>query len=288
MEELRKYHLHKDDYANIHFEIKAAKPYCELNAKHCFKAHQHSFYQLIWFQEAGQHYVDYEILSHPANSLFFLNRGQIHYFCPEAQNEGTLFHFDDFFLRQSDPEKDRWIQYKLFNEIGKPYVVLSDKDAADFSYLTHSLQDELEHRPYNYQRQLYYQFQTLLLKIERLKQSQQGTSEKLDHNFILAMRFKQLVEDHLDAFLSVQTYSEKLGISSKKLTAISAQYLHHTPSKLIHRRKILEAKRLLSNLKLSIKEVGYTLGFDQPTYFTKYFKKHTGITPKAFIKQLPQ
>jgi AraC-like DNA-binding protein len=43
---------------------------------------------------------------------------------------------------------------------------------------------------------------------------------------------------------------------------------------------------MLSNQNISIKEVAYSLGFNQPTYFTKFFKKDTKITPKQFQEQL--
>lgn len=71
MKQIKKYHLHKDDYSKLHFEIREASAYCEKNVAHCFKAHQHTFYQLIWFEQEGQHFVDYELIEHPANTLIF-------------------------------------------------------------------------------------------------------------------------------------------------------------------------------------------------------------------------
>ncbi|WP_435264331.1 helix-turn-helix domain-containing protein [Tenacibaculum sp. nBUS_03] len=71
-------------------------------------------------------------------------------------------------------------------------------------------------------------------------------------------------------------------MSSKKLTTLTKQHTGLTPANLIKDIKILEAKRMLSNQDVSIKEVAYSLGFDQPTYFTKYFKKETQLTPKEF------
>ena len=65
------------------------------------------------------------------------------------------------------------------------------------------------------------------------------------------------------------------------------QYLGDTPANIIQSVKILEAKRKLANKELSIQEIAFDLGFDQPTYFTKYFKKATGTTPKEFQSLLP-
>lgn len=288
MKEIKQYHLHKDDYSKLHFDLHEAYPYCQKNVAHCYKAHQHSFYQFIWFFKPGRHFVDYELIEHPANALFFLNKKQIHYFCDQSPNEGYLFHFDEVFLHKQDSNAENWIQYQLFNELGTPFVLLPAKQIVDFNYFTQSLQNEIEQKAYNYRAQIFHLFQTLLLKVERLKQEQENDFvEKIDQHFILAMNFKRQVEANIQSFLSVEQYSQLLGVSSKKLTALSKQFLKDTPANIVHQRKILEAKRLLSNQKISIKEIAYSLGFDQPTYFTKYFKKHTGLTPKQFIQQLP-
>ena len=52
----------------------------------------------------------------------------------------------------------------------------------------------------------------------------------------------------------------------------------------IHEQLIMEIKRFLMNTDLSIKEIAYKTGFDEPTNFVKYFKKNTSSTPSAFRK----
>ena len=91
MTKIKEYHLHKDDYSKLHFEVNDVKPYVEKNFDHAIKAHRHSFYQILWFTSAGRHYVDYEIVDHPENTIFFLKKGRVHYFCPNSLNEGYLF-----------------------------------------------------------------------------------------------------------------------------------------------------------------------------------------------------
>jgi AraC-like DNA-binding protein len=53
---------------------------------------------------------------------------------------------------------------------------------------------------------------------------------------------------------------------------------------MIQERIILEIQRLLLHSDLNINQIGYRLGFDDPSYFVKYFKKHTKISPSEFRK----
>ncbi|MEO9869232.1 helix-turn-helix transcriptional regulator [Ekhidna sp.] len=286
MDEIKKYHLYKDDHSKLHFQINDAASYCAKNEAHCYKPHQHSFYQFIWFQESGLHYVDYEVIEHQANTLFFLDKKQVHNFCKDSSNKGILFHFDEVFLHQQDPEADGWLQHKLFNAIGPPYIQLTEGEVNFFKMIAEKLGKEMENKDYNYAKQVFYLFRLLTLSIERQKHIQSDISSISDKDYKIAVAFKKAIQENIHAFLSVDQFSEKIGVSPKKLTSISKKYLDDTPLNVIHARKILEAKRQLSNTNTSIKELAYSLGFDQPTYFTKYFKKHTGLTPKEFTNQV--
>lgn len=287
MTEIKEYHLHKDDYSKLHFEVKDAKTYFEKNFNHAVKAHRHSFYQILWFKSAGQHYIDYEIIDHPENTIFFLKKGQIHYFCPNSLNEGYLFHFNDFFINKYNSDTENRLNYTLFTEIGNAFIHPSVSDMLKFETLTGLILDETEKREDKYMEQSYFLFQAILTLIERIKQQQNNIPLTANPDYDIALKFRGLIEEHIHYFHNIDYFSEALHISSKKLTAITKKYLNDTPAMVIQSRKILEAKRLLSNHKLSIQEVAYDLGFDQATYFTKYFKKHTGSTPKEFQKQLP-
>jgi len=287
LKKIQEYHLHKNDYSKIHFEVKEAGPYFKKNFSHAIKAHRHSFYQVLWFKSAGRHYVDYEIVEHPENTIFFIKKKQIHYFCPDSKNEGYLFHFNDSFINKYDRDSETKLNYLLFTEIGNAFINPSESQLVKFEQLTSQISEEIQNKDYNYVQQSYYLFQSVLTLIERIKKQQHALDYTVDVDYEIAIQFKQLIDKHINEFLSIDNFSDLLGIGSKKLTGITKKYLHNTPAIVIHNRKILEAKRLLSNHKLSIKEVAYDLGFDQATYFTKYFKKHTGLIPKEFQAQIP-
>jgi AraC family transcriptional regulator, transcriptional activator of pobA len=61
--------------------------------------------------------------------------------------------------------------------------------------------------------------------------------------------------------------------------------LGKTPKEIIDDRILLEAKRILAHTTESIKEISYYLGFEEPTNFIKYFKKHASVTPTEFREQ---
>jgi AraC-like DNA-binding protein len=76
----------------------------------------------------------------------------------------------------------------------------------------------------------------------------------------------------------LQTYEYK--------NIVRNQLLNKTPSQMIQERIILEAQRLLVHSELNVNQIGYRLGFDDPSYFLKYFKKHTKMSPSDFRKAI--
>lgn len=171
MKEIAQYHLHKNDPSKLHFEINKTKNYLHKNKEKATKPHRHSFYQLIWFKNAGKHFVDYKIIEHPANTFFFLNKNQIHYFCSESSNTGYLFHFNDFFIGKSHPELLDRFSISIFNEIGNNYVLLTDSVVYKITLLLLLIEGELEMKEYSFQEQVLYHFLVILIEVERLKKN---------------------------------------------------------------------------------------------------------------------
>ncbi len=286
MGEIKEYHLNKNLFSKIHLEVKVLEPYLKKNWEKAVRAHRHSFYQIIWFENKGRHYVDYEVIDHPENSIFFLNKGQIHYFCPNASNKGIAIHFNEQFIARFGGDTYGTVLNDLFDEIGKPYVILDNPEQANFKMLSGLLIEELNKQQNDYAIQSYFLLRTLMTLILRrreLLEYQKSAGKDYD----VATQFRKLIDQHLDSRLSISFFSEKLHITEKKLSRLTKAHFNNTPAGLIKQRKILEAKRKLSNKKTSVKEIAFELGFEEPSNFTKYFKKHTGILPREFQKLLP-
>ena len=125
-------------------------------------------------------------------------------------------------------------------------------------------------------------FKILLLELFQLRGQGNHLLEKSPYldDFI---RFQQALKTHIQQEKKVKFYAEKLLLTTKKLNTITQSILHISAKEYILSMVILEAKKYLKCSKMTTKEVAYQLGFDEPTNFTKFFKKHTQQLPSEFI-----
>ncbi|GAB3519076.1 helix-turn-helix domain-containing protein [Emticicia fontis] len=100
------------------------------------------------------------------------------------------------------------------------------------------------------------------------------------------IRFKLFIEENLTDHTSISTIAKKLGLNTNSLYYIVKQYSGLSPKEFITNRLILEAKRRLYYAESSVKELAYDLGFNDPEYFSRLFKKETGKTITAFVQDL--
>lgn len=94
--------------------------------------------------------------------------------------------------------------------------------------------------------------------------------------------FKELVEAHYRDHWSVAEYAAGLAMTERGVRRLSQKFCQQSPVQIIHRRLLLEARRMLLYTGKSIAAVGYDLGFEDPAYFTRFFIKHAGQTPLEF------
>ena len=108
--------------------------------------------------------------------------------------------------------------------------------------------------------------------------------EKMRSPQSLAERFSEKLELHFASNRSASDYAEELGCSLNHLNKALAQSYYPSAQAGIIERRILEAKRLLIHTEWGVKEITYHLGYENPDYFGKVFKKHTGQTVSEFVK----
>lgn len=122
---------------------------------------------------------------------------------------------------------------------------------------------------------------TLMIWISRRRQrlvSTGGTERSHDH----LARFIKLVERHYREHRSVEDYAHRVGVSSTYLNNVCRQLAGQTALQVIHQRLLLEAKRDLIYTGITINQLSDNLGFSDPTYFSRFFKRLSGQPPNTF------
>jgi len=97
--------------------------------------------------------------------------------------------------------------------------------------------------------------------------------------------FSSLIEAHFREQLSIEQYANRVGVTPAHLNNLTRRFTGFTAQEMVHQRLLLEAKRQLIYTALSAKQIAEGLGFSEPAYFSRFFKRLTGLSPKAFRSQ---
>ncbi|MCX5496067.1 AraC family transcriptional regulator [Kaistia dalseonensis] len=100
-------------------------------------------------------------------------------------------------------------------------------------------------------------------------------------------RFRQLVELHYRENLGIDEYADRLGVTRAHLHDACLRATQETPLALVHVRLLEEAQSRLEQTDLSVEQIGYSLGFRDPSYFNRFFKRLSGMTPGAYRQRGP-
>jgi AraC family transcriptional activator of pobA len=97
-------------------------------------------------------------------------------------------------------------------------------------------------------------------------------------------KFLGLVDESCSKNMPITYYSDKLNITSTYLNRLVNKVYGKSVSDFVNERIILEAKRIIRLSLKSIKEISFELGFEDPSYFSRFFKKHTKMSPLQYRK----
>jgi AraC-like DNA-binding protein len=285
---IAEYHLNRHQPQQPQLAIYELATYLRAHGEQARKGHLHSYYQLIWFKEGvGTHFVDFKAYAVAANTLFFIAKNQVHHF-DEQPYQGLLLHFNEQFLAQH--ELNFLLKYDLFNNpYQQPACYLGPAADYPLDVYVQLLKDELA-GPDAFGREtlLMSYLQAFLIQVQRRKNESASRAGQpplhLDEKRLQLLRFINLVDEHYKTGLTVNEYAQRLLLAPRTLANLTNQLLGKSPSRLVQERLVLEAQRLLVHSSLHVNEIAYQLGFEDASYFVKYFKKHVLLSPSAFRK----
>lgn len=102
----------------------------------------------------------------------------------------------------------------------------------------------------------------------------------------LYTRWVVLLESHYLEHWPVSRYAQRLGLSTERLNRLVRAEAGHNAQRLLHDRLVREACRRLVHVAAPVSSLAFELGFDDPAYFCRFFKRHTGTSPSAYRRQM--
>lgn len=283
------HHLNQYQPNMPRFSVYEIESYLKKYDKKRRKVHHENYYQIIWFKNGkGRYFVDYKAYDVIANTLFFVTKEQIHYFDKKNNYSGVLIQFNEQFLIENNNDTDFLLKYDLFKKL-TPYINLDRDDVFVLDEYLSLIKNELNNKSKPYQVELLRNYLKVFLiqlqhKWNKLNTSLGHPILPGDKKQLKLAKFLNLIEDNFKKELNVSEYAKLMQISSRTLSELTSQLLDKSPSQLIHERIINEAQKMLLNTDFSINKIGHSLGFNDDSYFVKYFKKHTNISPLDFRK----
>lgn len=258
----------------------------EEHSHHPELPHQLTFYNLIFFTEgSGRHFIDFNWFPVQQNTLVYLTKEQVNAFDFSENLNGFCIVFTEDYFVDCFANLSKNFVFRLFNpQLFSP--ILQIPKESDFNDYFNLLQKEYNSKnTFNQKNIIDSLFTILISKAENIKQNQ--TFYIKDSSQISVFKkFISLIENNLSKSRNASFYANELAITYKHLNSICKDLVNKTAKNVIDDYIILQAKRSLINSSIKSTELAYSLGFEDPTNFTKYFKKNTGLTPNSFIKSV--
>lgn len=242
--------------------------------------HRHDFF-LFLFISKGKGFHEIDFVSYTINnySLFLLRPGQVHKLHIKKGSTGFLMQFKTGFLyshnNNSQNHLTKLIQHNVYN--------LEKEGLKKIERILVESHKEYTVKAKGFQEVLKANLSIFLIELLRQRKDQPALAvasttyaqEKLE-------QFLELVESKSSSLKQVSQYTDLLHLSSYQLSSITKTLLDKTPSAIINDYVILEAKRQLLATSKQVSQIANQLGYDDVSYFIRFFKKHTNLSPELF------
>lgn len=196
-----------------------------------------------------------------------------------ADLDGFYGHFSDNFLA-NNPFLKLWHTRPASQNL----LHLSKNEIENLTSLLRrilSLYREMQKKPSNYQL-IHYYLSAFIAEVSIITESQLHTAQV--HPLI--PKFNQLVSENFKISKSVGFYAEQLHVSPNHLNKIIKSGTGKTASEVINRVCVLEAQVLLIQTSSDISEIALELGYEDTSYFSRFFKRHSGVSPSEYRKMI--
>lgn len=258
--------------------------------KHNFEIHPHrhdNLHQLM-IVESGSVRAQINERSRDATGPCILSipPKEVHGFIHQPDVRGYIITISQTFMLQLFNDAEREAFQYVFRT---PLIARLEPDkqtARTMEYLGPQLMAEFKGDGIAQSSMIASYLKILFILLQRSAKPRQPTESGHDVRVVVYEQFMALMEERYLQHWTIDQYADALGLSTGRLNRLCQRYSGQSALQIVHERLLTEAKRQLIYTQLSSKQVGYTLGFKDPGYFSRFFRRHTGTTPGKYKKQV--
>lgn len=244
------------------------------------------YYVIVLFDGHSSFSINFNEHQNSGKTLLFLSPHQLlKWHHSDALDIKLLSFHGDFYCIEYHKEEVA-CNGILFNNIYEnPFVPVSDVVYEEISTIFMKLAD-FNFSTRSYDHSIAKSYLQLILALSSKEKQVQIKNRTISLQKEQVSDFQIILDNHFVEFRSVAFYAEHYGLSVDAFSKKVKNHFGKPPSILIQERLVLEAKKLLHLTHKNIKEIAADLFFEDEFYFSRYFKKQVGVSPKAFRKEV--
>ncbi len=242
-----------------------------------YEAHLHDFEEIIIVAQGSlEHYIDFKIEALEAPMACYVSMGKTHKLVPHQDLKGWVINYKSEYL--PDSELNFYSDYFTSTNISlaknnclqrcvnlcKIIDAESQQSVVEFASVSHLIYALISLIDSERKRNLPLEFTSNTSQVKTFK------------------KFLKILNENFRLDAGVSFYAEKLNMSERSLNNICKSNFQKSVSEIIETRKLTEAKQLLIHSDKTVSEIGFELGYNEKSYFTRVFHAKTEMTPSQF------
>ncbi len=251
------------------------------------KAHRHEYFVILWVEEGkGTHFIDFAEYPLENQSVFFISPAQIHLVQPEKTPLGTAILFKPEFLHLVGLTESFLIESGLFHDFDHAPIQLSPNHQQLLAPVCQQL-FSIHHQAGPLQQELLAAYlKVFLLHSIQIRTTQLPEANSHSRHQTIICDFRKLLDHNYQEKHKVSDYADAMHLTPNHLNEVIKKNTGKTAKEHIQNRLIMEAQRNALHTDCTLQEITYHLGFKDPAHFSKFFKKHNGMTFQEYRNQV--
>ncbi|MCX6238916.1 MAG: AraC family transcriptional regulator [Bacteroidia bacterium] len=247
--------------------------------------HRHDFFEVLYLQKgSGYHVIDGNKYEIKPPCVFFMSPGQAHKLELSQDIEGYIFIFTADFYLLNRSNQNSLIEFPFFYTIHQdnpPLLLHNEGDIRFLGTLFRQGITEIDQTG-DHTLEMLRSILDLILTTCAARYPVNDNLLNKGKGQILVKKFFHLIEENNQNNLSLSDYAGLIGVTANHLTQTVKVLTGKTSLQIIKSKQLLEIKRLLVHTSLNVSEIANQLNFEDQSYFSKFFKRETGLTPLQY------